>query len=91
MWFWWLVLVVIVGLVIFIANDEHSNWNMWKDPCNHKVPEFTELDGTLRDFYGRRAYYSDQWGSPEIDGPDKNMPSSCFWLRGVLHCIEKKE
>ena len=80
----WILLI----LSIFILLMFWYYYMVVSDPCSHPIPEYLveRQAGGIKDHYDRRVYYSNQWGSPEIDGPDRCMPDMCFWDTGVLHC-----
>lgn len=78
--------VLMVVLVVLLTMVPSVHTYVWRNPLDHAIPAaLADPPGTLRDHYAQ-AYKAQQWGGPQVDGPDRLLPHSCYWFEGVLHC-----
>lgn len=81
------MILVLLCVGLFVALIVSWYWMVTYHP-SHMGPVPEELS-TVPPELGdpQHTYYSARvWGGPDVDGPDRNLPDTCFWYGGILHC-----
>jgi hypothetical protein len=83
-WHLLIVIAFLITMTVAITTYFHNSFYA----VDHAIPEYLQdpPESLAQHLHRQHMYYTENWGGPFQDGPDRCLPDSCHWLGGVLHC-----